>query len=207
MMLNAWLSWQERAPRLWGEAARRLLQGEQLVIGAGVRLHGLPRVQITDGARIIIGAGVELRSDVELRAHQGAQLILEDGVRIDRGVRLLATNRATLRIGKGARVGIGSVFNGGDDIDVGAGALISGYCYLQTSMHRHERGAAIQSQGYTHAPVVLGADAWLGTHAVILPGVTVGAGAIVGSNAVVTKNVDAGAVVAGVPARPLRERE
>jgi UDP-2-acetamido-3-amino-2,3-dideoxy-glucuronate N-acetyltransferase len=45
----------------------------------------------------------------------------------------------------------------------------------------------------------------LGSGAVILGGVEIGAGALIGSGAVVTRNVEAGAVVAGVPARSLRD--
>jgi acetyltransferase-like isoleucine patch superfamily enzyme len=47
----------------------------------------------------------------------------------------------------------------------------------------------------------------IGSGAVVLAGVTVGAGALVGAGAVVTKDVAAGTVVAGCPARFLRERE
>jgi acetyltransferase-like isoleucine patch superfamily enzyme len=49
----------------------------------------------------------------------------------------------------------------------------------------------------------IGDDAWIGTGAVILPGIEIGAGAIVASNAVVTKHVPDYSVVGGVPARPI----
>jgi acetyltransferase-like isoleucine patch superfamily enzyme len=48
---------------------------------------------------------------------------------------------------------------------------------------------------------VIRARAFLGTNAVIMPGVTVGESAIVGAGAVVTKDVPAGQVWTGVPAR------
>jgi len=49
------------------------------------------------------------------------------------------------------------------------------------------------------------ADAWIGTGAVILPGVTIGEGAVVGANSVVTGNVRAYTVVGGVPAKKIKD--
>jgi acetyltransferase-like isoleucine patch superfamily enzyme len=55
-------------------------------------------------------------------------------------------------------------------------------------------------------PTRIGAWADIGTNAVILPGVTIGRGSIVGAGAVVTEDVPAFTVVAGVPARVIRQR-
>jgi phosphonate metabolism protein (transferase hexapeptide repeat family) len=54
--------------------------------------------------------------------------------------------------------------------------------------------------------VSIGNDVWIGHGAVIMPGISIGNGAIVGANSVVTKDVPAYAIVAGVPAKPLRQR-
>lgn len=54
--------------------------------------------------------------------------------------------------------------------------------------------------------VSIGNDVWIGHGAVIMPGISIGNGAIVGANSVVTRNVPAYAIVAGVPAKPLRMR-
>ena len=53
---------------------------------------------------------------------------------------------------------------------------------------------------------VIGPDVWIGTEAMLMPGVTVGAGAIVAARAVVTHDVPPYAVVAGNPARLVRTR-
>ena len=55
------------------------------------------------------------------------------------------------------------------------------------------------------APVRIEDDVWIGTGAVLLPGVVIGAGSVVGAASVVTGNVPPGVVVAGAPARVIRE--
>lgn len=54
-------------------------------------------------------------------------------------------------------------------------------------------------------PVVLEDRVWVGINATILPGVRIGYGAIVGANSVVTKDVPPMTVVAGNPARIIKE--
>lgn len=58
----------------------------------------------------------------------------------------------------------------------------------------------------TEKPVTIGNDVWIGTHVVILRGVSIGNGAVVGAGSVVTKDIPAFAVVAGVPAKIIKYR-
>src|SRR5262245_33911832 len=55
-------------------------------------------------------------------------------------------------------------------------------------------------------PVTIGHDVWLGHGAIVLPGRTIGTGAVVAAGAVVTKDVPPYRIVAGNPARPIRQR-
>lgn len=54
-------------------------------------------------------------------------------------------------------------------------------------------------------PIIIGNHVWIGTRAIIMKGVTIGDGAIIAAGAIVTKNVPSNTVVAGVPAKVIRE--
>jgi acetyltransferase-like isoleucine patch superfamily enzyme len=57
------------------------------------------------------------------------------------------------------------------------------------------------------APIAIGDGAWLASRVLVLPGVTVGKGAVVAAGAVVTRDVAPDTLVAGVPARFVRNLE
>ena len=63
----------------------------------------------------------------------------------------------------------------------------------------------IDEQGISTKPVVIGDDVWIGANAVILPGVTIGRHVVVAAGAVVTKDVPDYSLVAGVPAKVIKE--
>ena len=55
------------------------------------------------------------------------------------------------------------------------------------------------------SPIVIGNHVWIGRRAMIMKGVTIGDGAVVAAGAIVTKDVPPNCVVAGVPARVVKE--
>ena len=62
----------------------------------------------------------------------------------------------------------------------------------------------IDEQGVSTKPVVIGDDVWIGTNAVILPGVTIGSHCVVAAGAVVTKDIPDHTLVGGVPAKVIK---
>ncbi|MGU3576978.1 type B chloramphenicol O-acetyltransferase [Brucellaceae bacterium C25G] len=61
--------------------------------------------------------------------------------------------------------------------------------------------------GYLPAgDTIIGNDVWIGSEAIIMPGVKIGDGAIIGTRALVTRNVEPYAIVGGNPARTIRKR-
>lgn len=63
----------------------------------------------------------------------------------------------------------------------------------------------IDEQGVSTTPVIIEDDIWIGANAVILPGVTIGNHSVVAAGAVVTKNVPPHSLVAGVPAKIIKQ--
>jgi acetyltransferase-like isoleucine patch superfamily enzyme len=90
------------------------------------------------------------------------------------------------------------------NITIGDRVSIAPRVTLVTSSHPNQsriRAFAPVSQG----SIIIEDDAWLGTGCVVLPGVRIGRGAVVGANSVVHQDVESLHVVAGQPARTVRE--
>jgi chloramphenicol O-acetyltransferase type B len=66
---------------------------------------------------------------------------------------------------------------------------------------------AAAADGFQRAgDTVVGSDVWIGSEAMIMPGVHIGHGAVIGSRALVTKDVEPYTIVGGNPAKPIRKR-
>ena len=79
---------------------------------------------------------------------------------------------------------------------------------VQIYTSAHELSAKSRNQGWeVTKPVKIGNSVWIGGSAILLPGVTIGDKSVIGAGAVVTKDVPASVVVAGNPARIIREIE
>ena len=61
--------------------------------------------------------------------------------------------------------------------------------------------------GTTPEKIIIEDDVWIGTHAVILAGVTVGAHSVIGAGSVVTKDIPPYSIAVGVPAKVIATRE
>ncbi|MES2278849.1 MAG: acyltransferase [Bacteroidota bacterium] len=89
-------------------------------------------------------------------------------------------------------------------ITIGNNCLIASHVSINSVTHNTT--VLPYNSSVVEKPVNIGNNVWIGSHAVILPGITIGDNAIIGAGAVVTKNVPANVTVAGVPAQIINQR-
>lgn len=177
---------------------------DNLEINRNVILPKNYSLVLEKNSKIVINSGVILKENIELRSINNSKLIIGDNVKLDKNVRIIATNGKTIKIGRETRIGLGSVFNGGGNINIGNQCLISGYVYIQTSMHNHKGPGEILDNGYIYGDINIGKGSWLGVHSVIFPNVSLGDRTIVGSNAVVNKSFKSRSIIGGIPAEIIK---
>jgi acetyltransferase-like isoleucine patch superfamily enzyme len=137
--------------------------------------------------------------DVQGRLTVGKRLLT--WTRLNSPPALYVAPGAELHIGDDVFLNFGCTVQANLSITIGDRSMIGDRAtIMDTAYHEVAPG-----EGIVTAPVVIGNAVWIAHGATVLPGVTIGDGSVVAAGAVVTKDVRAGVVVAGVPARVVRE--
>lgn len=97
------------------------------------------------------------------------------------------------------------IWAGKSGVKIGNRVMIASHTSITTLTHDYTN----QNMRFISAvdrAIIIEDDAWIGTHVVILPGVTIGKGAVIGAGSVVTKSVPANAIAVGTPVRVVKYR-
>ena len=145
-----------------------------------------------------IGAGVFIAPN--------AAVYCDDGLTVgDRTyIAALAYLTGDLTFGADCSVNPFAVIRG--EIRMGDGVRIGAHTSILGFNHRMANDRPVFQQGIFSKGITIGDDVWIGSNATILDGVTVGSHVVIAAGAIVTKDVADWAVVAGNPARQLRDR-
>lgn len=116
----------------------------------------------------------------------------------------------TIRIGSHCHFGEWNHITAINHIEIGDGCLTGKWVTITDNAHGLTDYSSlklppVERELVSKGPVVIGRNVWIGDKATILPGVTIGDGAVIAANAVVSKDVPAYAVVAGIPAKIIKQ--
>jgi len=142
---------------------------------------------------------IEVGDDVVIQAHSWLAAFDRYGNQ---------TFQPRIRIGSHTRIGRYAVITAINNVTLGEGCLLSEQVFI--SDHTHESVASdvppprqpLASRG----SVSIGRHCFIGMRACVLSGVTLGDYCVVGANSVVTHSFPAGSIIAGAPARLIRQQ-
>ena len=175
----------------------------------------------------MIGKGVSIRYAKYLEA--GNDLIVEDYAEINclSKQRIVFGNRVSigkfaiirpsnsyggeigegLKIGNNSNIGPYAYIGCSGYIEIGDNVMISPRVSIYAENHIFERtDITIKAQGVKKQFVKIEDDCWIAANSIILSGVTIGKGSVVAAGSVVTGDIPPFSVVAGAPARIIKQR-
>lgn len=174
--------------------------------GPYVWISGKPDVALAGESTCEIGDGTFIPTTVQIRGNDRGRIVIGKNCSIDTLARLFAANDALLLLEDNVAIGPFNIINAFDDCIIKKNSMLGPYVNINCADHGMELGEPMRFQKGTYGPVVIEEDCWIGSHAVILKGVTVGTGAVVAAGSVVNKDVPPYAIVAGVPAKVVGDR-
>lgn len=168
----------EAAPRLW---VKWFLNPFLHKKGSGSKIRRRTRIDVLPFNKFEMGKGSTI----------------EDFCTINNGV-------GDVIIGDNSLVGMSNVVIG--PVTIGNNVIMAQNIVVSALNHEYrDVNLPIQAQKILTSPIVIEDDCWIAANAVITSGVTIGKHSVVAANAVVTKNVPPFSVVAGNPAKIIKQ--
>lgn len=170
------------------------------------------KVKVIERKQLTLGQKTKLQEGVYIDALSQEGVSIGDGVVIGRNTRIECTG-GLQSIGKGVRIGSRTTF--GNDcmfgaaggIEIGDDVVAGQFIRFHSENHNFDDTTKlIREQGVTHKGIKIGNNCWIGAGVVFLDGAELGDGCFIGANTVVTKKFPSNVVIAGIPAKILKER-
>lgn len=165
-------------------------------------------IQLDKNAQLDISGRFDLGERQMKKSRQQTRILVEKDATISVNGRFAVFEGSYIRVIKGGHLILHSGFIN-ENVQITCGGIVeigSGCVIGRDVVIRSFDGHTIEQYGYQISePIKIGEHVWIGQGATVLKGVTIGEGAIIAANATVTKDVPANCIVAGCPAKVVKE--
>jgi acetyltransferase-like isoleucine patch superfamily enzyme len=168
--------------KVWGFVRAWLMLHFHGFAFAGTPMFFGRRPILVTGGQVRLGQALRVNSlqvPAMFGASPGGELVMGDSVYMNQGVNIVA--RTHIHVG--------------DNVRFADLATVYDHPHHLVDVDARDEGCAVH----------IGSNVWIGRNALILPGVEIGDGAVVAAGSVVSKSVRPRVLVAGIPAREIRE--
>ena len=162
------------------------------LINAQVRIRGKARLPLS----VRLFGRIRFRADGDVEFGQGVCLV-GDVVPIE----FVSYKGSRISIGDHTFINYGSSITAYKQVKIGRHCLLGHHLLI---VDRNELGIEQREVAPPAAPVIIEDHVWIGSHAIILPGVCIGRHAAIGAGSVVTRDIPANCLAVGNPARVVR---
>jgi acetyltransferase-like isoleucine patch superfamily enzyme len=107
----------------------------------------------------------------------------------------MCSHHESLKIGEQADIGAFTYINAKHGVEIGEDVQIGSHCAIYSD----------NTIDKTSGKIVIEKGAKIGSHTIILPGVTIGAKAVIGAHSLVKKDVAPNSIMVGVPVKSLKK--
>lgn len=182
-------------PALFGEMGRGTILGKNLTLRCPGRI-ALGKANMIDDNVVLDAKGTD------------AQISLGEAVLLGRNT-IISCSSTSIVIGKDVSIGPNCFIRAGlGNIQMGSFITIGSHTSIISGNPNHQRlDLPMKHQVGSGKGITIGDDVWIGVGARIVDGVKIGNGCVIGAGAVVIKDVPDFAIVAGVPAKILGNRQ
>jgi acetyltransferase-like isoleucine patch superfamily enzyme len=196
---------------LLGEIAGRALQALRGVVKFRSVVFVGPRVRVRGKNRLTLARGVYIGDDTIVDARGTRGVSLAPGSRLGRHGIITTTSHLSLMgvgVSIGKRSGIGDFFHIGASggLHVGEDVIVGPYFLVHSQEHNYlDPEKPIRDQGTTQSEVIIGDNCWIGSRVTLLAGTQLGPRTVVASGAVVRGAHPGNEILAGIPAKPIKQ--
>jgi len=166
--------------------------------GARIRIHSTACIELA--GHLQLNFSPLSGGESYLLLDPGSKLIVQGNFICYYNCDIAVYKNAVLSIG-GGYMNSGSQFRCSKEITIGTGATIARDAMIADS----DSHQICDGEHVVDLPVIIGNHVWLGIRTLVLKGCRIGDGAVVAAGAIVTKDVPARSIVAGIPAKCVRD--